>query len=71
MLENIVSLINSSDAHGLKEIVKRRGAKRYIHRQLILRLIAAAAVISLFLAVVFFCWNRGVWQPTQHRRPLE
>lgn len=54
MLENIVSLINSSDAHGLKEIVKRRGAKRYIHRQLILRLIAAAAVISLFLAVVVF-----------------
>ncbi len=54
MLEKIVSLINSSDASGLKAILKRRGAKRYIHRQLILRLIAAAAVMSLFLAVVVF-----------------
>ncbi|MGI9537280.1 MAG: HD-GYP domain-containing protein [Desulfocapsaceae bacterium] len=54
MLEKIVSLINNSDANGLKAILIRKGAKRYLHRQLLLRLIAAAAIISVFLAVVVF-----------------
>ena len=54
MLEKIVSLINSSDAHGLKEILKRRGTKRYIHRQLAMRLIGAAVIMSILLAVVVF-----------------
>lgn len=54
LLEKIVSLVNDSDAQGLAAILKRKGAKRYIHRQLVLRLIAAAVIISLFLAVIVF-----------------
>lgn len=54
MLEKIVSLINSSDINGLKAILIRRGAKRYIHRQLVLRLITAAAIMSVLLAVAVF-----------------
>ena len=54
LLEKIVSLVNNSDAQGLAAILKRKGAKRYIHRQLVLRLIAAAVIISLFLAVIVF-----------------
>jgi HD-GYP domain-containing protein (c-di-GMP phosphodiesterase class II) len=54
VLEKIVSLINNSDAHGLKTILRRKGAKRYIQRQLFLRLVAAAAIMSVLLAVVVF-----------------
>ena len=54
VLEKIVSLIDRSDAHGLKAILRRKGAKRYIQRQLLLRLIAAAVIMSLLLAVVVF-----------------
>jgi HD-GYP domain-containing protein (c-di-GMP phosphodiesterase class II) len=54
MFEKIVSVINNSDAHGLKEILKRRGTRPYIHRQLAMRLIVAAAIMSVLLAVVVF-----------------
>lgn len=54
MLEKIFSLVNNSDVNGLKAILQRKGTKRHLHRQLALRLIAAAVMISVFLAVVVF-----------------
>ena len=54
MLEKIFSLVNSSDVNGLKAILQRKGTKRHLHRQLALRLIATAVMISVFLAVVVF-----------------
>ena len=54
MLEKIVQLINSSDIHGLKTLLKKKGAKRYIHRQLILRLLVASLATSIILAVFVF-----------------
>jgi HD-GYP domain-containing protein (c-di-GMP phosphodiesterase class II) len=54
MLEKISSLINSCDKHGLASLLRSKGARPFIHRQLALRLIAAAVIISLLLAVVVF-----------------
>jgi HD-GYP domain-containing protein (c-di-GMP phosphodiesterase class II) len=54
MLERIFNLINNSDINGLKSFLRRKGAKRFIHRQLLFRLFAVAAVISIFLAAIVF-----------------
>ena len=54
MLEKLVNVINASDINGLISLLKRKGAKRFIHRQLILRLLIAAAIISVVLAVIVF-----------------
>lgn len=54
MLERIVQIINSADADGLKSLLKRKGTKRFIHRQLLLRLFAVAIIISVFLAAIIF-----------------
>ena len=54
MLERIFNLINNSDINGLKSFLRRKGAKRFIHRQLLFRLFAVATVISIFLAAIVF-----------------
>jgi HD-GYP domain-containing protein (c-di-GMP phosphodiesterase class II) len=54
MLERIFNLIDNSDINGLKSFLRRKGAKRFIHRQLFIRLFAVAAVISIFLAAIVF-----------------
>lgn len=54
MLEKISSLISSCDKHGLASLLRSKGARPFIHRQLALRLITAAVIISLLLAVVVF-----------------
>ncbi len=54
MLEKIINVINASDINGLKALLKKKGATRFIHRQLLLRLIVAAAMICVVLAVVVF-----------------
>ncbi len=54
MLEKIVNLINNSDIQGLKALLKKKGAKRYIQQQLFFRLLIAATIISVVLAVVVF-----------------
>ncbi|SDP30465.1 HD-GYP domain-containing protein [Desulforhopalus singaporensis] len=57
MLKKIASAINGSDANGLKSVLYRRGTKRFIHRQLLVRLIVAAAIISVFLAAMVFLFE--------------
>lgn len=54
MLSKIVTVINNSDISALKYLLKKKGAKRFIHQQLIFRLIAAATIISVFLAILVF-----------------
>ncbi len=54
MLEKIFNLINSSDVSGLKAFLRRKGTKQFIHKQLIFRLFAAAALISIILAAIVF-----------------
>lgn len=54
MFERIFNLINNSDINGLKSFLRRKGAKRFIHRQLLSRLFVVAAVISIFLAAIVF-----------------
>jgi len=54
MLEKLVHAINNSDVNSLKSFLKKKGAKKFIHRQLLLRLIAAAAIISVVLAIIVF-----------------
>lgn len=54
MSEKIINVINTSDVSGLKTLFKRKGAKKFIHRQLLLRLIIAASIISIFLALIVF-----------------
>lgn len=54
MLEKTANVINSSDVSGLKTLLKRKGAKKFIHRQLLFRLVVAAFIISAFLAAIVF-----------------
>jgi len=54
MFEKIVNLINRADIEGLKSYLRRKGTKRFIHKQLIYRLFAAALLISIVLAVIVF-----------------
>lgn len=54
MLEKILQVINNADVNGLKSLLKKKGTTRFIHRQLLLRLIVAAGIISFVLAVVVF-----------------
>ncbi|MGW8193731.1 MAG: HD-GYP domain-containing protein [Desulforhopalus sp.] len=57
MLKKIADIINNSDVGGLKSILKKRGLKKFIHRQLLLRLFVAATLISVFLAVIVFLFE--------------
>lgn len=54
MLEKIVQIINASDTNSLKLLLRKKGAKRFIHRQLFFRMFAAAAIISVFVAAFVF-----------------
>lgn len=54
MLEKIVQIINASDANSLKLLLRKKGAKRFIHRQLFFRLFAVAGIISIFLTALIF-----------------
>ena len=54
LVEKIVQIINASDTNSLKLLLRRKGARRFIHRQLFFRLFAAAIIISIFLSAVIF-----------------
>ena len=54
MLEKIVQIVNRSDTDGLKSFLRKKGTKRFIHRQLLLRLFAVAVIISVFVTMIIF-----------------
>jgi len=54
MFEKIIYLVNNADVSGLKAYLRKKGAKRFIHKQLIFRLFAAALLISIVLAAIVF-----------------
>jgi HD-GYP domain-containing protein (c-di-GMP phosphodiesterase class II) len=54
MFDKIIRLINNADISGLKSYLRRKGTKRFIHKQLILRLLVAALLISIVLAAIVF-----------------